>query len=127
LRSLLRCGLAAIMLVAGVAHLITTDRFLGQLPTWLPLRTTIVQISGVVEIGFALALVLARRRRREVGRALAVFFVAIFPANLYQAIAGTSAFGLDTPAERWGRLLIQPLLVLAALWSTDRSAGGTTD
>ncbi len=123
-RIFIRYGLAAIMLVAGVSHLVITDRFLGQLPTWLPLRDPIVQVSGVIEIGFALALVVARRRRRQVGQALAVLFVVVFPANLYQAIAGTSAFGLDTPALRWGRLLVQPLLIVSALWSTDEPTGG---
>lgn len=78
----------------------------------------------MIEIGFALALVVARRRRRQVGQALAVLFVVVFPANLYQAIAGTSAFGLDTPALRWGRLLVQPLLIVSALWSTDEPTGG---
>ncbi len=120
------------MLVAGISHLVITDRFLGQLPTWLPLRVPVIAVSGVIEIGFALALVLAPRHRRRVGRALAVFFVVIFPANLYQAIAGTSAFGLHTPLERWGRLVAQPLLVAAALWCTDEETGvdgsnGTTD
>jgi uncharacterized membrane protein len=118
-RTLLRYGLAAIMLFAGVSHLVITDRFLGQLPTWLPLRVPIVQISGVIEIGFGVALVVARRHRRQVGRGLAILFVVVFPANLYQAIAGTNAFGLDTPALRWGRLVFQPLLIVAALWSTE--------
>lgn len=118
LRAVLRWVLAAFMLVAGVGHLVATDSFLGQVPTWLPHRTPIVWVSGVVEIGFALALVLLPTRRRQVGWALAAFFVLIFPGNLYQAIAGTSAFGLDTPAARWARLAFQPVLIVWALWST---------
>ena len=108
------------MLVAGVAHLIATDSFLGQVPSWLPWRTSIVVISGVLELAFAVALLVTRgEARRRVGWALAAFFVLVFPGNLYQAIAGTSAFGLDTPAERWGRLLFQPVLIVWALWCTD--------
>jgi uncharacterized membrane protein len=85
----------------------------------LPLRTPIVLISGVIEIGFALALLATGgERRRRVGWALAAFLVLVFPGNLYQAIAGTDAFGLDTPAERWGRLLFQPVLIVWALWCT---------
>ena len=118
LRAVLRWVLAAFMLVAGVGHLVATDSFLGQVPTWLPQRTPIVWVSGVVEIGFALALVLLPTRRRQVGWALAAFFVLIFPGNLYQAIAGTGAFGLDTPAARWARLAFQPVLIVWALWST---------
>ena len=118
LRAVLRWVLAAFMLVAGVGHLVATDSFLGQVPTWLPQRTLIVWVSGVVEIGFALALVLLPTRRRQVGWALAAFFLLIFPGNLYQAIAGTGAFGLDTPAARWARLAFQPVLIVWALWST---------
>ena len=118
LRAVLRWVLAAFMLVAGVGHLVATDSFLGQVPTWLPQRTPIVWVSGVVEIGFALALVLLPTRRRQVGWALAAFFVLIFPGNLYQAIAGTGAFGLETPAARWARLAFQPVLIVWALWAT---------
>ena len=119
LRSPLRWLLAAFMLFAGGAHLVSSDSFMGQLPGWLPARTPIVLASGVIEIGFGLALVLTTgARRRRVGLALAVFFVLVFPGNLYQAIAGTDAFGLDTPAKRWGRLVVQPLLIVWALWST---------
>lgn len=118
-RSALRWLLAAFMLFAGAAHLVASDAFMGQVPRWLPVRTPIVWVSGVIEIGFALALVLVSgARRRQVGWALAVFFVLVFPGNLYQAIAGTDAFGLDTAVERWGRLMFQPLLIALALWST---------
>ena len=118
MRALLRWALAGFMLVAGVGHLVATDAFLGQVPTWLPQRTLIVWVSGVVEIGFALALVLLPHRRRQVGWTLAAFFVFIFPGNLFQAIAGTDAFGLDTPTARWSRLAFQPVLIVWALWST---------
>lgn len=117
-RAAVRCALAALMLFAGISHLVATDAFLGQLPAWLPLRVPIVVISGVVEIAFALALVLAEAHRRQVGWGLAIFFVAVFPGNVYQAVAGSDAFGLDTPLERWGRLAFQPALIVWALWST---------
>jgi uncharacterized membrane protein len=113
------------MLTAGIGHLVATDAFLGQTPTWLPQRTGIVVVSGFVEIGFALALVLLPGHRRAVGWTLAAFFVLVFPGNLYQAISGTSTFGLDTPAERWLRLLFQPVLVVWALWSTRAWPRGT--
>ena len=118
-RALLRWVLAAFMGVAGVGHLVATTSFLGQVPTFLPFRTAIVLVSGAIEIGFALALVSLRGERlRQAGWALATFYVLIFPGNMYQALAGTDAFGLDTPGARWGRLLGQPILIVCALWST---------
>lgn len=122
LRTPVRWAVAAGMAVAGTGHFVATEAFLGQTPDFLPWRREIVWVSGVVELGFAAALLLLPRRRRLVGRLLAAFFVAIFPGNLYQAFAGTSTFGLDTPVERWSRLLLQPVFVVVALWAT--SGGG---
>jgi uncharacterized membrane protein len=110
--------LAVFMLMAGVGHFVAHDDFLAQVPPWLPARTAIVYVSGAIEVAFAVALLLWRRRRREVGWALAGFFVLIFPGNVHQAIAGTEAFGLDSPTARWVRLAFQPLLIAWAVWCT---------
>lgn len=121
IRTLTRWALASLMLVAGVGHFVATDDFLGQTPTWLPLREELVWVSGAIEIGFAIALVAWRSRRREVGWALAAFLVLVFPGNLHQAINGTDTFGLDTETERWVRLSFQPVLIAASLWATGTS------
>lgn len=113
-----RWAAAVGMAVAGVGHFVATEAFLGQTPDVLPFRRAIVLVSGAVELGLAAALVLLPKHRRLVGRLLALFLVAVFPGNVYQAITGTSTFGLDTPAERWGRLLLQPIFIAAALWVT---------
>lgn len=118
MRTLVRLGLAAFMVGAGIAHFTATESFFAQTPDFLPLRREIIWVSGVVEIGLGLALALWHRRRREVGIALAAFYVLIFPGNVYQAIAGVPAFGLETDAARWARLLMQPVLVVLALWCT---------
>jgi uncharacterized membrane protein len=117
-RTIARWGLAGLMLVAGISHQVFTEEFLAQVPTWLPLREPIVIVSGFVEIGFAVALVAWRSRRREVGWALAAYLAVVFVGNVFQAIDGTSLFALDTDVERWGRLALQPVLVVWALWCT---------
>ena len=122
-RTAARWALATFMIVAGVAHFAATEEFLAQTPSFLPARTAIVYVSGAVEIALGGALLLWRSRRREVGWVLAAFFVLVFPGNLYQAISGTPAFGLDSGTARWGRLLFQPVLVAWALWSTGAISG----
>lgn len=117
-RTVARLLLAGFLLTAGIGHFVATETFLAQTPTWLPARTLIVQVSGAVEIALGLALVTLPRLRREVGWVVAGFFVLIFPGNIHQAVTGTAAFGLDTPAARWARLAFQPLLILWALWAT---------
>ena len=111
--------LGATLLYTGTLHLtIRRAEFQAQVPTWLPLSPDFVVIaSGFVEIALGLALI-SIRRRREVGIATALFFLAIFPGNINQYIKGIDAFGLDTDRARAIRLLFQPLLVLWALWST---------
>lgn len=110
--------LAALLVTAGIAHLVAPETFLAQTPSFLPFRPAIVLVSGLVEIALGLALVLAPRWRAPVGALVAAFLVAIFPGNVYQAVAGIDAFGLDTPAARWTRLAFQPVLVAWAWWST---------
>ena len=112
----LGCALA----YAGVGHLTTSrTEFQAQVPTILASQADFVVIaSGVVEILLGLCLI-SLQRRRHVGIATALFFVAIFPGNISQYVNGIDAFGLDTDRARAIRLLFQPLLVLWALWATE--------
>ena len=111
--------LGATLIYTGTLHL-TTSRmeFQAQVPPWVPLSPDFVVLaSGVVEIALGLALI-SLQRRREVGIATALFFIAIFPGNISQFVNHIDAFGLDSDRARAIRLLFQPLLVLWALWST---------
>jgi uncharacterized membrane protein len=92
--------------------------FQAQVPPWAPFSPDfIVLASGVVEILLGLAL-LSLRRRKEVGIATALFFIAIFPGNISQFVHGIDAFGLNSDRARAIRLLFQPVLVLWALWAS---------
>lgn len=122
---MLRTILGIVLGFAGVAHL-TTQRqeFRAQVPEWVPIgEDLVVIISGLIEIGLGLSLVLLllpplRRLSAAVGIATAAFFVAIFPGNIGQWVEQVDAFGLDTDGERFARLFFQPVLVAWALWST---------
>lgn len=118
MKRVLRYVLAAFMGVAGIGHFVAWESFLAQVPPWMPWPRAVIVVSGVIEIAFALGLVLARRRLPVVGWLLAGFFVVIFPGNISQYLTGTAAFGLDTDAARAVRLLFQPVLVVWALWCT---------
>lgn len=118
LRKATQILLGATLLYTGTLHLTTRHiEFQAQVPTWLPLSPDFVVIaSGFVEIALGLALI-SLQRRREVGIATALFFIAIFPGNINQYVNGIDAFGLDTDRARLIRLFLQPLLVLWALFS----------
>ena len=121
MRKLLQVLLGLTLCYTGVLHL-TSQRleFQAQVPSWLPLDPDFVVIaSGIVEILLGLALLTLWKKRKEAGIATAIFFLLIFPGNVWQYLDGIDAFGLNTDTERGVRLLFQPLLVLWALWSTE--------
>jgi uncharacterized membrane protein len=112
--------LGSALIYTGILHL-TSSRleFQAQVPTWAPFSADFVVLaSGVVEILLGLALA-SLRRRKEVGIATALFFIAIFPGNISQYVNKVDAFGLDSDQARLIRLFFQPLLVIWALWSTE--------
>ena len=120
-RKALQTILGVMLCYAGALHLTTRrEEFQAQVPSWVPVDADlVVVISGVIEILLGLALLTLWRYRQIVGLVTAIFFIAIFPGNIWQYLDGIDAFGLDTDRERATRLLFQPVLVIWALWCTD--------
>lgn len=117
-------ALAALLGVAGASHLTWGRRgYRIVVPDWATEMTkldkdAIVVASGVVELMLAGALVALPRERTQIGGLIAAFFVAVFPGNVHQWQTGRSAPMLRTDRARFVRLLLQPVLVVWALWST---------
>ena len=57
LRNGVRIGLAALMLVSGVGHLVAPRPYIQHLPDTVPLRAELVVITGIMEIVLATGLV----------------------------------------------------------------------
>ena len=124
LQDAMRHAMAVGFVLTGVSHFAMSDSFLVYFPDWVPFPQPIVYASGAVEIAGGLAL-FARRCRRQVGLALAVYLVLAFPGNVYAAVSGAEENlpGLiDAPWYPWARLPFQALFVWWALWSTTPSA-----
>ncbi len=125
LRRISAVALGVFLTSAGTSHLGSNRKeFLAQVPTWLPLNADVVVVaSGLVEIALGISLItttfIFTKYRRQVGITVAVFFILIFPGNIYQYLNQIDAFGLDTDQKRLIRLFFQPLLVGWALWSTN--------
>ena len=118
-RAVVRWLLVTLLGVAGVGHLVASESFRAQVPPWMPWPEAVILVSGIVELALAASLAFAPRRRRPaVGWVVAAFFVVVFPGNVSQYLTGTAAFGLETDTARFVRLLAQPVLVVAAVWST---------
>lgn len=123
IRAVARWILALALGAIGVVHFVSTRGFRVVVPDWASRITrldkdAIVIASGAAEIALAAGLVALPRERRRIGWATAAFFVAVLPGNIHQWRTRRSTPGLDTDARRFGRLFLQPVLILWALWAT---------
>jgi len=123
LKDAARRGMAVALLFAGVSHLAMPTSFEEYFPGWVPFVTPLIYLTGIAEIIGAIGL-LVRRYQAVVGIALAIYFVLVFPANIYVAVSGVqeSLPGLpDAGWYSWFRLLFQPLFIWWVLRSTQPS------
>jgi uncharacterized membrane protein len=121
-RTAFRLVLALFMITAGVLHFVVDHLFAQIVPPFLPGAYPIVWISGVFEILLGL-LLLVPRYRRLASLGLVALFVAVFPANIYMAVANVQIQGLPAgmqqPSELalWLRLPLQFALMAWAYWA----------
>ena len=129
-RGIARALLAALLIGAGLSHLARGRRgYRIVVPEWATRllrldKDAIVVASGVVELLLGGALVVLPGERRRIGAAVAAFFVAVFPGNVHQWRTGRDAPLMRTDRARFVRLLLQPVLVVWALWSTSPGVPG---
>lgn len=71
-----------------------------------------VLLAGALLVAGVALLALRGDRLATLGWVVALFFVAIFPGNVWQAVNGSPSFGLDSTTGRVVRLFFQPLLVV---------------
>ncbi|MBX7192115.1 MAG: DoxX family protein [Sandaracinaceae bacterium] len=120
MKPLVRTGarwlLTVAMVAVGIAHFANPAPFVAIMPPFIPFHLAMVYLSGVFEIALGLALI-PKQTRVLAGYGLVALYVAVFPANLYMAVAGISPTGEPiAPWIAWARLPLQPLLMLLAWW-----------
>lgn len=115
-RTIFRLVLALFMITAGVLHFVVDHLFAQIVPPFLPWAYPIVWISGVIEIALG-GLLLVPKYRRLASLGLVLLFIAVFPANIYMALANVQLRGLPAglkqPSELglWLRLPLQFVLM----------------
>lgn len=114
-RAALRLLLAVAMALIGLAHFIAPAPFLAIVPAFLPAPLLLVHLSGAAEIALGLGL-LPRRTRRLAGLGLVALYVAVFPANLNQAI-NQIAIDPAHPIDAWKLWLRLPFQILFIAWA----------
>lgn len=121
MKNILRILLGMFMIMAAIGHFsFQREEFRAQVHNWLPLsKDLVVILSGIVEVSLGMSMIFWKSKRPQIGIALALFFLLIFPGNIAQYLNHSDAFGLNTDTKRLIRLFFQPVLIYWALWSTN--------
>lgn len=105
--------MAALYIGAGVMHFVNPTFYLAMMPPQLPRPAALIAISGVAEIVLGVALLVPATRVYAAWGIIALL-IAVFPANIYAAVA-------DIPGRGgYGRLPFQAVLIAWAWWYTRR-------
>ncbi len=108
----------AAMVGIGVLHFTSTDAFVSIMPPFIPFHRAMVWISGAAEIALGLALA-PEKTRRLASYGLIALFIAVFPANIYMAVAHVQPAGVTDPVPAWAawaRLPFQLVFIATAWW-----------
>ncbi len=101
---------AALFLASGVLHLVNPSAFLWLMPPWLPLKTELIVISGVMELASAIGLIF---KLRWAPLLTVLTLLAVWPANWWFAIDSLTT-NPEIALIAWLRLPLQlPLLYWA--------------
>ena len=106
-------GLGLLFIFTGIGHFIQTNPMAQMLPTWVPERTLLVYLTGVLEFVIAVGFFIPPLRRLT-GWLAAVVLVLFFPVNVYAAIHHVPMGG-----HAWGPLYLlirAPLQAVILCW-----------
>lgn len=128
-KEILRGILAICTIIVGITHFIRPEQYARIVPSQFPHPVALVYISGVFEIlgGIGLMIPLV-----SVAAAwgLIALFIAVFPANINQALHSIPIEGIPHhPILYWVRLPFQAVLIAWAWWYTrhpETQAGAKT-
>lgn len=103
-------------MLGGIGHFTSTDFFVSIMPPYVPFHRPLVYVTGVIEIVLAIAILIPFTRARA-GLLLALFTVAVTPANIHMWLHPEQFPGSTPTALTW-RLVFQGVLIGLIWWST---------
>lgn len=118
-----RAVLSAIFVGIGITHFTSTDRFVGNMPPYLPVPRELVLVSGVFEILGGLGLWAPwQRLRRLTAYGIIALLVSVYVVNIDMAVHGSPLRdGTVVPGGDvvlWLRLPFQFVMMWMALYAT---------
>jgi uncharacterized membrane protein len=116
-KEILRAVLAIALTIVGITHFTHAEQYARIVPPPLP-PFAMVYISGFFEILGAIGLLIPFISVAAAWGIIALF-IAVFPANIYQAINSIPIDGIPHhPILYWVRLPFQAVLIAWAWWYT---------
>jgi uncharacterized membrane protein len=97
---------------AGMNHFLNTGMYMNMMPAWLPRRLTLVYVSGICEVLFALFLLPVVTRQISAWLLIALL-IAVFPANMQMAVN----YRRELDPNFWVALLRLPLQIPLIWWA----------
>jgi uncharacterized membrane protein len=118
-KEILRATLAIAIIIVGITHFIRPEQYARIVPPPLP-PFAMVYISGFFEILGGIGLVIPYLSVAAAWGLIALF-IAVFPANIYQALNSIPIDGIPHhPILYWVRLPFQAVLIAWAWWYTQK-------
>jgi uncharacterized membrane protein len=117
-KEILRGVLAVAIIIVGATHFTAPEQYVRIVPPQLPDPLALVYISGFFEILGGIGLVIPWLSVLAAWGLIALF-VAVFPANINQALNSIPIDGIPHhPLLYWFRLPFQAVLIAWAWWYT---------
>tara|TARA_R110000796_G_scaffold10530_5_gene35016 strand:- start:8593 stop:8967 length:375 start_codon:yes stop_codon:yes gene_type:complete len=114
-------AMAAMLLFTSLGHFMFTEGMAAMMPEFIPLKKEMVYFTGVMEILFAIGLLIPRLKT-PTACLLMLFFILILPANIKAAVENINyqtgelnGSGID---YLWFRVPLQIIFILWVYFTT---------
>lgn len=110
-------AMSIMLLFTSIAHFVFTRGMTMMIPGFIPYKTEIVYLTGLIEIAAAIGLLIPAYRATAAWL-LILFFIVLLPANIYAAMKHIdyqkATFTGSGPGYLWFRI---PLQILFIVWT----------
>ena len=112
-----RIAMAVMLVFTAIGHFVFTKGITMMLPDFIPFKTEVIYLTGIIEIIAAVGLLIPSLRVWT-GWALILFFILLLPGNIKAAVDHIdyqkATFDGNGPAYLWFRI---PLQILFIVWT----------
>ncbi len=93
-----RAAMSIMLIATGIAHFTSTEAMAAMLPDFLPFKSLVVYVTGILEFAAAIGL-LFNKSFRFTSILLIIFFVCILPANIIGSMKEVALGGMENGAS----------------------------